>query len=194
MSTVKLSDQELIRAFVAGDEEAIGILIERYTSRIRSYLRLMLRDDARAEDILQDTLIKAITIVRDGRYNDQGRFLSWVLRIAHNMAIDHFRSTKSRPVTNEAEAGYDILGGVRHTESAAEDRIMHEETLAQVRDLVTLLPDDQQEVVRLRYYSNLSFNEIAEQTGVSINTALGRMRYALINMRKMVKERQLALV
>ncbi len=194
MSKVKLSDQELLHDYLNGDEMAISTLLERYTPRIRNYLRLMLRDVERAEDILQETLIKVVTIIRNGRYNDQGRFLSWTLRIAHNMAIDYFRTTKNRPVTNEAEAGYDLLGSLQNSETTTEDNIMQNETADQIRNLVNQLPDDQQEVVRLRYYSNLSFNEIAEQTGVSINTALGRMRYALINMRKMVKNNNIALV
>lgn len=194
MSTVKLSDQKLLQDYLAGDKRAISTLLEKYTPRVRNYLRLMLRDNDRAEDILQDTMIKAVKIIDGGRYSDQGRFLSWILRIAHNMAIDHFRSIKNRPVTNEAEAGFDMLGTLSNSEAAPEEQIMHKEMEGQIRDLVALLPEDQQEVVRLRYYSNLSFNEIAEQTGVSINTALGRMRYALINMRKMVKTNKIALV
>ncbi|MFI3306201.1 MAG: sigma-70 family RNA polymerase sigma factor [Rikenellaceae bacterium] len=193
MSTLKISDNQLLQSYRAGDTTAISTLIERHTPRIRNYIRLMVKDSDRAEDILQETFIKSIKMIDEGRYTDNGRLLSWMLRIAHNLSIDYFRSQKSRPVTNEADAGYDILGAQSHTESAPEEQIITNETHQQVRDLVELLPEDQREVVQLRYYSDLSFREIAEHTGVSINTALGRMRYALINLRKLIKERRVAL-
>ncbi len=193
MSKLKLSDNELLQQYMGGESVAISILLERHTPRVRNYIRLMVRDDDRAEDILQDVFIKCVKMIDSGKYVESGRFLSWVLRIAHNMTIDYFRSTKNKVVTNEAEAGYDILGAQRQTESAAEDQIIAAETADQVRDLVALLPEDQREVIQMRYYSDLSFREIAEQTGVSINTALGRMRYALINLRKLVKDKKMAL-
>ncbi|MFR9557174.1 MAG: sigma-70 family RNA polymerase sigma factor [Rikenellaceae bacterium] len=193
MSTLKISDNQLLDNYRAGDSTAISTLIERHTPRIRNYIRLMVKDNDRAEDILQDTFIKSVKMIDEGRYTENGRLLSWMLRIAHNLSIDYFRSLKSRPVTNEAEAGYDILSAQSHTEAAPEEQIITIETHQQVRDLVELLPEDQREVVHLRYYSDLSFREIAEQTGVSINTALGRMRYALINLRKLIKERRVAL-
>lgn len=193
MSTTTLSDTQLLDAYKGGQNEAITTLIKRHTPRIRNYIRLMVKDNDRADDLLQDTFIKSIKMIDEGRYTDNGRMLSWMLRIAHNLTIDHFRSAKSRPVTNEAEAGYDILGAQRHCEAAPEELIIRDETHEQLRSLIDLLPEDQQEVVRLRYYSDLSFREIAEQTNVSINTALGRMRYALINLRKLIKDRRLAL-
>lgn len=194
MSTKKVSDTQLLQEYIGGDKGAITTIIERHSPRIRNYIRLMVRDNDKAEDLLQETLIKSVRMIDEGRYTDNGRLLSWMLRIAHNLTIDHFRSLKSRPITNEAEAGYDILGAQRQTEEAPEDQIITSETHHQIRSLVELLPEDQREVVQLRYYSDLSFREIAEQTGVSINTALGRMRYALINLRKLIKERKLALV
>ncbi len=193
MSKLKLSDNELLQQYIGGDSMAISILLERHTPRVRNYIRLMVRDDDRAEDLLQDVFIKCVKMIDSGKYVESGRFLSWVLRIAHNMTIDFFRSTKNRVVTNETEAGYDIIGAQRQMESAVEDQIIASETADQVRELVALLPEDQREVIQMRYYSDLSFREIAEQTGVSINTALGRMRYALINLRKLVKERHMAL-
>ncbi len=193
MSTNRVSDSELLQQYRAGQDSAISELIDRHTPRIRNYIRLMVKDGDRTDDILQETLIKSVKMIDEGRYTDKGRLLSWMLRIAHNLAIDHFRTTKSRPVTNESEAGYDILGAQRHSEAAPEEQIILNETLSQVRSLVELLPADQREVVELRYYNDLSFKDIAEQTGVSINTALGRMRYALINLRKMIKHNNMAL-
>ncbi len=194
MSTQPQSDNALLDAYRAGQREAISTLIERHTPRIRNYIRLMVRDTERAEDLTQDVLIKAVRMIDENRYTESGRFLSWILRIAHNMTIDSFRAAKSRPVTNEAEAGYDIIGAQRQTEAAAEEQLINLETQEQVRALIHLLPEDQREVVQLRYYNDLSFREISEQTGVSINTALGRMRYALINLRKLIKERKLSII
>lgn len=193
MSKSKLSDNELLQLYRAGQQEAISTLLERHTPRIRNYIRLMVRDDDRAEDLLQEVLIKCVKMIDNDKYTESGRFLSWMMRIAHNMTIDYFRSAKRHIVTNEAEAGYNILEAQRETEDAAEAQIINSETEAQVRHLVEMLPSDQREVVELRYYSDLSFREIADQTGVSINTALGRMRYALINLRKLIKDKNLAL-
>ncbi len=193
MSSTKISDSQLLNDYKAGQKGAISTLIERHTPRIRNYIRLMVRDNDVAEDILQDALIKSVKMIDEGRYTENGRLLSWMMRIAHNLAIDRFRALKNRPTINEAEAGYDILGTQRISEPAAEEQIIKDEIHTQVRELVELLPDDQREVVRLRYYSGLSFREIAEQTNVSINTALGRMRYALINLRKLTDERKLVL-
>ncbi len=193
MSNLMMSDIQLLELYRSGDETAISTLIERHTPRIRNYIRLLVKNQELTDDILQDVLVKVVKMVDDGRYTDTGRFLSWVLRIAHNMSIDHFRATKNRKVINETEAGYDILGAQRHSESAVEESMILSETQEQVRGLVELLPDDQREVVKMRYYQDLSFKEIADQSGVSINTALGRMRYALINLRKLIKERKMAL-
>ncbi|MFI3269755.1 MAG: sigma-70 family RNA polymerase sigma factor [Rikenellaceae bacterium] len=193
MSRPQQSDNELLQLYREGQQSAISTLIERHTPRIRNYIRLMVKDNDKADDLVQEVLIKCVRMIDAGRYTESGRLLSWMLRIAHNMTIDHFRSTKNYMVTNEAEAGYNIIEAQRHTEPAAEESIINGETQQQVRQLVELLPADQREVVELRYYSDLSFKEIAEQTGVSINTALGRMRYALINLRKLIKEQQMAL-
>ena len=132
-------------------------------------------------------------VIDEGRYTDSGKFLSWILRIAHNRVLDHFRRQKSSRQVNESEAGYDVIGTLRFAEPTTEDEMVHSEMEQTIRDLVELLPDEQREVVRLRYYSKLSFQEIAEQTEVSINTALGRMRYALINLRRMIKEKNIVL-
>ena len=188
-----LSDRVLLNNYLSGDRSAISELIERHSQRVRSYIGMMVKDDDVADDIFQETFIKAVKVIDEGGYTDSGKFLSWVLRIAHNRVLDHFRREKSSRQLNEKEAGYDVLGTLRFAENTVEDNIVHSELMETVRRLVEELPDDQREVVRLRYYSKLSFQEIAEQTEVSINTALGRMRYALINLRRMIKEKNIVL-
>lgn len=189
-----LSDRVLLNNYLSGDRSAISELIDRHAKRVRSYIGMMVKDDDIADDIFQETFIKAVKVIDEGRYADSGKFLSWVLRIAHNRVLDHFRREKSNRQVNESEAGYDVIGTMRFSEPTAEDDIVHGEIEETVRELIALLPDEQQEVVRLRYYDKLSFAEIAEQTDVSINTALGRMRYALINLRRTIQEKNLVLI
>ena len=188
-----LSDRVLLNNYLLGDRSAISELIERHSRRVRSYIGMMVKENAVADDIFQETFIKAVKVIDEGGYTDSGKFLSWVLRIAHNRVLDHFRREKSSRQLNEKDAGYDVLGTLRFAENTVEDEIVHSELMETVRRLVEELPEDQREVVRLRYYSKLSFQEIAEQTEVSINTALGRMRYALINLRRMIKEKNIVL-
>ncbi len=188
-----LSDQELLNAYLSGDQSAISRLIERHSKRVLDYIRMMVKDNEIADDIFQETFIKVVRFIDEGRYTDNGKFLSWVLRIAHNQVIDHFRQTKQQNNVNEADAGYDILNSRRFSDLTVEDRIVSEQIEEDLRKLVNKLPEEQKEVVMMRYFADMSFKEIAEQTEVSINTALGRMRYALINLRKMVKDNQLAL-
>ena len=193
MNVQVVSDQKLLNCYLSGDRNAISQLIERHSRRVRDYIQMMVKDGDVADDIFQETFIKAVRVIDEGRYTDNGRFLSWILRIAHNQVIDHFRAQKQNRQLNEAEAGYDVLGTLRLAERTVEDEIVCEQIASDVRRMVEVLPDEQREVVMMRYYSGLSFKEIAEQTGVSINTALGRMRYALINLRKMIKEKNLIL-
>lgn len=193
MNVNVLSDCVLLNNYLSGDRSAISELIQRHAQRVRNYIGMMVKDDDIADDIFQDTFIKAVKVIDEGRYTDNGKFLSWVLRIAHNRVLDHFRREKSRRQVNESDAGYDVIGTMRFSEPTAEDVMVHGEMEQTIRELIELLPDEQREVVRLRYYSKMSFQEIAEQTEVSINTALGRMRYALINLRKMIQERNLVL-
>ena len=188
-----LSDRVLLNNYLSGDRSAISELIERHSQRVRNYIGMMVKDNDIANDIFQETFIKAVQVIDEGRYVDSGKFLSWVLRIAHNRVLDHFRREKSSKQVNESEAGYDMIGTMRFSEPTAEDNMVLSEVEQTVRNLIDQLPDEQQEVVRLRYYSKLSFQEIAEQTDVSINTALGRMRYALINLRRMMKENNIVL-
>lgn len=187
------SDQALLNSYLQGDRNAISRLIERHTRRVRDYIRMMVKDNDVADDILQETFIKAVRFIDEGRYSDNEKFLSWILRIAHNQVIDYFRAQKQNRQVNESNAGYNVLGTLRFAEQNIEDRMVADQIEADVRSLVEMLPDEQREVVMMRYFSGLSFKEIAEQTDVSINTALGRMRYALINLRRMIREKNLVL-
>jgi RNA polymerase sigma-70 factor (ECF subfamily) len=193
MNAQVLSDQVLLNSYLSGNSQAISTLIERHSRRVRDYIRMMVKDQDVADDLMQETFIKAVRHIDEGRYADSGKFLSWVLRIAHNQVIDFFRQKKSSRSVTESEAGYGILGTLRFAENNVEDRIVASQIEADVRRLVDELPEEQREVVMLRYFSGLSFQEIADQTEVSINTALGRMRYALINLRKMIRERGIIL-
>ncbi|MEZ3443288.1 sigma-70 family RNA polymerase sigma factor [uncultured Alistipes sp.] len=193
MNMQVLSDQVLLNRYLSGNRSAISQLIERHSRRVKDYIRMMVKDDELAEDLFQETFIKAVRVIDDGRYTDNGKFLSWVLRIAHNQVIDYFRAQKQSKLINESEAGYDLFGSLKLADRNVEDRMVAEQIEADVRQLIELLPEEQREVVVMRYYSDMSFKEIAEQTGVSINTALGRMRYALINLRRMIREKNLVL-
>ena len=190
---VQSRDRVLLDRYLSGDRSAISQLIERHSRRVRDYIRMLIKDRDVAEDIFQETFIKAVRVIDEGRYCDSGKFLSWILRIAHNQVIDYFRARRQEKAVSEAEAGYDLFGTLRLAETTVEDRMVAEQTCREIRALVDSLPAEQREVVLMRYFSGLSFKEIADQTGVSINTALGRMRYALINMRKLIKEKNMIL-
>ena len=193
MNVQMLSDQELLNLYLQGNKSAISTLINKYNRRVRDYVRMMVKDSDVADDIAQETFIKAVSVIDEGRYVDNGKFASWIMRIAHNKALDFFRAQKNNNSISESSSGYNILGTMRYSEKSIEDSMISDQISADIRSLVDLLPEEQREVVMLRYYSDLSFKEIAEQTGVSINTALGRMRYALINMRKMITEKKITL-
>ena len=193
MNVRVLSDQQLLNNYLSGDQSAISQLIDRHRRRVSDYIRMMVKDRDLADDIFQETFIKVIRVIDEGRYTDNGKFLSWVLRIAHNQVIDHFRQMKQGGKVTEADAGYDILNTMKFSSRTVEDQIIDDRIGSQVRAMVDALPEEQREVVMMRYFSGMSFKEIAEHTDVSINTALGRMRYALINLRKMMKEKQLIL-
>lgn len=188
-----LSDNMLLKHYQQGEKEAMSQLIERHTKRVRSYIRMLVKDSQLSEDLLQETFIKVVRMVDAGKYTESGKFLSWMLRIAHNLVIDHFRQLKNNKAINESQAGYDIVGTLRIAEGSLEDKIVTQQIHSDLRSLVELLPTEQREVVMLRYFSDMSFKDIAEQTNVSINTALGRMRYALINLRAMIKEKRVSL-
>lgn len=193
MNLKALSDQELLNTYLSGNESAISILVDRHRKRVSDYIYMMVRSRDVADDIFQETFIKVIRFLDEGRYVENGRFLSWVLRIAHNQVIDHFRKAKQENKITEADAGYDILNSKRFSDATIEDKMVTAQIEEDVRKLVDYLPEEQRDVVMMRYFQGMSFKEIADQSDVSINTALGRMRYALINLRKMVQEKQLIL-
>ncbi|MFC2118305.1 RNA polymerase sigma factor [Bacteroidota bacterium] len=187
------SDYELVKQFVSGNKSSIDILIRRHKDRVFTYIMLIVKDQHLAEDIFQDTFIKVINSLRRGKYEDKGKFVSWVMRIAHNLTIDHFRKEKNLNTVSREDNEYDIFNSKRFAEFTREEELIEEQIHSDVRKLIDELPDDQKEVIMLRHYCGLSFKEIADQTEVSINTALGRMRYALINLRKLIEEKQLSL-
>ena len=193
MNLNKMSDSELLNLYLTGDHNAISKLIERHKKRVTDYIYMMVKDREIADDIFQETFIKVVRFVDEGRYTDNGKFLSWVLRIAHNQVIDHFRQTRQQNKITESDAGYDILGTLRFSNDTVEDKMVTAQIHEDLRKMIEHLPEEQKQVVLMRYFDNLSFKDIAEQTEVSINTALGRMRYALINLRKLIKDNQMAL-
>lgn len=190
--TVK-TDYELVQEFVKGNSNSIEILISRHKNKVYTYIFLIVKNEHLAEDIFQDTFIKVINSLKKGKYKDNGRFPSWVIRIAHNLIIDHFRKEKQLNLLSNDSYEMDIFNSKKLSESTIEENLIQEQIESDIRSLVEKLPNDQKEVILLRHYGDLSFKEIAEQTNVSINTALGRMRYALINLRKLIEKHDISL-
>jgi len=191
--TDNLNDNELVQRFIEGDHHSIEVLIERHKNRVFSYILLIVKKQDLAEDIFQDTFIKVIRSLKHGKYVENGKFISWVLRISHNLIIDHFRKEKLNGTISNDSFENDIFNSQKFSDENIEDQLVMNQILYQVKELVKELPEDQQTVIQMRHYMGLSFKEIADMTGVSINTALGRMRYALINLRKLIKEKDLTL-
>jgi len=179
--------------YEVGNNQAFEILLLRYKSKVYTYIFLIVRNRELAEDIFQDTFIKAIATIQQGHYVETGKFLAWINRIAHNLIIDHFRRVKNENTFSADAVDYDITNHSSLSEKSVEDTISNEQVLNDVVHLVNQLPPSQQKVIRMRYFEDLSFKEIAEETNVSINTALGRMRYALLNMRKIAAEKEVYL-
>jgi len=194
LKTSRKTDFELVQEFVDGSQSGIEILIKRHKTRVFTYIMLMVKNNQLAKDIFQDTFIKVIHSLKAGKYKDNGRFLSWVIRIAHNLVIDHFRKEKQMKMLSNDDTVVDLFNNRKLAEKNIEDNIIHEQICQDIRTLIERLPDDQKEVILLRHYGDLSFKEIADQTGVSINTALGRMRYALINLRKLIEKHDISLM
>ncbi len=188
-----LNDNELVQRFIAGDQNSLEILIQRHKGRVFSYILLVVKKHELAEDIFQETFIKVIRSLKKGKYTENGKFISWVLRISHNLIIDHFRKEKLKGIVSNDSLDIDIFNSQKFSEDTIEDQMVNVQILSEVKDLIKELPEDQQQVIVMRHYLDLSFKEIAEQTDVSINTALGRMRYALINLRKLVEKKNLIL-
>ncbi len=189
MSKTALNDKELIARYLDGDEKSFEILLNKHKEKIYTSIYLFVKDHERANDIFQDVFIKIVKTLRAGKYNHEGKFKQWAMRIAYNMCVDNFRKNKRRSIIHPTD-DFDIFDVIESEEANREDSIIKEQTYAKVRALVDKLPPEQREVVILRHYADMSFKEIAAMTRVSINTALGRMRYALINMRKMVDNKE----
>ena len=187
------SDYDLVKQFIDGNQLSLETLIKRHKKRVYTYIFLIVKKQHLAEDIFQDTFIKVIKSLRQGKYKDEGRFVSWVLRIAHNLVIDYYRKEKHLKVYSNDDNEIDIFNSQKFSEKTIEEDIISNQISQEVKLLIEELPEDQKEVIILRHYAGLSFKEIAEQTNVSINTALGRMRYALINLRKLIEEKKLTL-
>ena len=185
-------DSTLINMYIDGNEKAFEELLSRYKNKIYTSIYLFVKDDAKAEDIFQEVFIKVINTLRNGKYNHEGKFSQWVMRIAYNLCVDNFRRKKRRPTLQPTDE-FDIFDVLKSNDLNGEQQIMRSQTHMRIRKLVDELPEEQREVVILRHYADMSFKEIAALTRVSINTALGRMRYALINIRKMVEERNVQL-
>ncbi len=185
--TNELQDRDLIKGFLEGNETCFEVLLTRYKSKVFTTIYLIVKDRNIAEDLFQDTMIKVVCMIRSGKYNEEGKFLPWVIRIARNLAIDHFRKVQRTPLQRE-NTEYDIFNSVNRSAESAESEIIRDENARYIKKLIQLLPDKQREVLIMRSYADLSFKEIAELTNVSINTALGRMRYALLNLKKLADE------
>lgn len=192
MCKVQQTDQELVSLFLKGKEDALQALILRHERKVFTSIYLLVKDRDLANDLFQDTFIKVINTLRSGNYNEEGKFISWVLRIAHNLVIDHFRGLKRMPMVYDNDE-YSVFDTIQLEDSNIEEKIIAEQIQGQVRRLIEELPYEQREVVIMRHFANMSFKEIADVTQVSINTSLGRMRYALINLRKLIEEKQLVL-
>ena len=187
-----LSDQELVSSYLNGNEAGLETLINRHKKKIFTHIFILVKDRELAEDIFQDTFIKVIKTMRLGKYKEEGKFLAWVMRIARNLVMDHFRRSDRMRTTSGGE-DFDIFDIIKKTDNNVEDIIVRDEIHTDIRHLIDELPDKQREVLLMRHFSDMSFKEIAEETNVSINTALGRMRYALINMRNLIAEKEICL-
>jgi RNA polymerase sigma-70 factor (ECF subfamily) len=187
------SDEQLISLYVDGNNEAFDALLERHKDRVYMYIYHAVKNDGLADDIFQDTFVKAIMTIKQGRYVENGHFPAWITRIAHNLIIDYFRQTRNENLQSTDDTEVNILNRKELSESTIEDNMVATQIHNDVRRLVKALPDSQREVLEMRYYKNMSFKEIADTTGVSINTALGRMRYAILNMRRLAEEHNIVL-
>lgn len=192
MATVQTPDALLVKNYVAGDESALATLISRHESKIYGFIYSKIADRDVSDDIFQDTFIKVIKTLKSNSYNEEGKFLPWVMRIAHNLIIDHFRKNKKMPMYRETEE-FSIFSVMTDNSMTIENRMISDQVENDLKRLIEELPNDQKEVLVMRIYQDLSFKEISELTGVSINTALGRMRYALMNLRKVIDKHQIIL-
>lgn len=189
----KLADDQLVAAYANGNNEAFDALLNRHKDRVFSYILHIVKDREQAEDIFQETFVKAIMTIKQGRYTDSGKFSAWISRIAHNLIIDFYRQEKAENTVSTDSDVTDMLNRRDLAENNIEDRLVSEQIQEDVRRIIDALPESQREVLMMRYYRDMSFKEIAEATNVSINTALGRMRYAILNMRRIAQENNIVL-
>ncbi len=193
MKNVKaLTDDELVSLYAEGNNEAFDTLLNKYQSRLFSYIYYVVRNEDVANDLFQETFLKALVRIQKGQYRSNGKFNAWITRIAHNLIMDHFRSKEQENLVSNGEADYDIFNSTLLSEHTVEDQMLIAQSLTDAKNIMSCLPPSQSEVVRMRFYENMSFKEIADKLGISINTALGRMRYAVINMRSMAQERNMS--
>ena len=188
-----LNDKELVESYRNGNVASFELLVERHQNKVFSYILSLVRDRQLADDIFQDTFLKIIRTIKAGAYKEEGKFIQFAMRIAHNLIIDHFRKSQRLPMADSVNKDYDLIDNAKITDLSVEDRMVTEQVYDDIRKMIDFLPEEQREVLNMRMYADMSFKDIAEATNVSINTALGRMRYAIINLRKMAKENNLSL-
>ena len=188
-----LNDKELVESYRNGNVASFELLLERHQNKVFSYILMLVKDRQLADDIFQDTFLKIIRTIKAGAYKEEGKFIQFAMRIAHNLVIDHFRKSNRLPMADSVNNEYSIIDNLKYTDRSVEDEMIEEQVYGDLRKMIDLLPDEQKEVLNMRMYADMSFKEIADATNVSINTALGRMRYALINLRKMAKDYNLTL-
>ena len=188
-----LSDKQLVDSYRNGNVASFELLVERHQNKVFSYILMLVKDRQLADDIFQDTFLKIIRTIKAGAYKEEGKFIQFAMRIAHNLVIDHFRKSNRLPMADSVNNEYSIIDNLKYTDRSIEDEMIEEQVYGDLRKMIELLPDEQKEVLNMRMYADMSFKEIADATNVSINTALGRMRYALINLRKMAKDYNLTL-
>lgn len=192
-NNLSITDEQLVKAYAQGSNEAFDTLLKRHQDRVFNYILRIVKNEDLANDIFQETFVKAILTIKQGRYTENGKFPAWITRIAHNLIIDNFRQEKSENLQSTDIEDINILNRKELCEATVEDLIITDQIMNDVKYLINELPELQREVLNMRYYLNMSFKEIAEQTGVSINTALGRMRYAIINLRRIAAEKDIIL-
>lgn len=188
-----LSDKQLVDSYRNGNVASFELLVERHQNKVFSYILSLVRDRQLADDIFQDTFLKIIRTIKAGAYKEEGKFIQFAMRIAHNLIIDHFRKSKRLPMADAVNKEYDLIDNAKISDLSIEDKMVTEQVYDDIRKMIDFLPEEQREVLNMRMYADMSFKEIADATNVSINTALGRMRYAIINLRKMAKENNLTL-
>ena len=188
-----MTDAELVKAYAQGNNDAFDQLLKKYSDKVFAYIIRTVKNEDVANDIFQDTFVKAILTIKQGRYTENGKFPAWITRIAHNLIIDYYRQTKAENLQSSSISEVDVLNRKELSEATIEEDIISRQLMEDVRSLIKYLPDPQREVLTMRFYRNMSFKEIAEETRVSINTALGRMRYAVLNLRRIAAEKEIAL-